>query len=143
MGLSHHLNLQVRCESCHLIALQRYGCRGWDLGNCSAAVPIRGALGTWLAFLEHDGYPMAWKQLFGSLQGLGLVSREDGHHRDAFEQVSYYVEKQTHCLSKRLPAISRAVTARIYVSPKRICVAGAASNTCTRISRGHNVSTPG
>ena len=99
MGLSHHLNLQVRCESCHLIALQRYGCRGWDLGNCSAAVPIRGALGTWLAFLEHDRYPMAWKQLFGSLQDLMLIGSEDRHHRDALGQVSDHVEQQAHSIS--------------------------------------------
>ena len=41
------------------------------------------ALGARLAFLEHDSDPMAWEQLFGSLQGLGLISSEDGRHRDA------------------------------------------------------------
>jgi len=27
------------------------------------------------AFLEHDCYPMAWKQLFAALEGLLLISR--------------------------------------------------------------------
>jgi hypothetical protein len=33
--------------------------------------------------LEHDRYPVAWEQLFGSLQGLGLISSEDRRHRNA------------------------------------------------------------
>ena len=41
------------------------------------------ALDPRLAFLEHHRYPMAWEQLFGSLQGLGLISSKDRHHGDA------------------------------------------------------------
>ena len=36
---------------------------------------------------------MAWEQLLGSLQGLGLISSEDRHHRDALGQVSDHVEQ--------------------------------------------------
>ena len=49
-------------------------------------------LHTGLAFLEHDSYPMAWVQLLGSLQGLGLISSEDRRHRNALGQVSDHVE---------------------------------------------------
>lgn len=35
---------------------------------------------------------MAREQLFGSLQGFGLISSEDTRHCDAFGQVSDYVE---------------------------------------------------
>ena len=41
---------------------------------------------------------MAWEQLLGSLQGLGLISSEDRHHSDALWQVSYYVEQQAQLL---------------------------------------------
>lgn len=37
---------------------------------------------------------MALDQLLGSLQGFGLVSSKDRHHRDAFGQVSDHVEEQ-------------------------------------------------
>jgi hypothetical protein len=37
-----------------------------------------------LDFLEHDRYPLAWEELFGSLQGLMLVRSEERCHRDAF-----------------------------------------------------------
>ena len=49
-----------------------------------------------LTLLEHDRYPMAWEQLFGSLEGLGLISSEDRRHGDALGQVSDYVEQQAH-----------------------------------------------
>jgi len=51
-----------------------------------------GALATGFAFLEDDSDPMAWKQLFGSLQGLVLDGSEDRHHADALGQVSDHVE---------------------------------------------------
>ena len=50
------------------------------------------ALGARLALLEHDRYPMAWEQLFGSLEGLGLISSKDRRHCDALGQVSDHVE---------------------------------------------------
>ena len=55
------------------------------------------ALGTWLALLQNDRDPMAWEQLLGSLQGLGLISSEDWRHRDALGQVSDHVEQHAHC----------------------------------------------
>jgi len=57
------------------------------------------ALGARLAFLEHDRYPMAGKQLFANLQGLGLISSEDRHDGDAFGQVSNHVEQRSHALA--------------------------------------------
>ena len=54
------------------------------------------ALGTRLSLLEHHRDPMAREQLFSGLQGLGLLSSEDRHHRDAFGQVSDYVKQQAH-----------------------------------------------
>ena len=53
-----------------------------------------GGSGARLAFLEHDRDPMAREQLFGCLEGPGLISSEDRHHGDAFGQVSDHVEQQ-------------------------------------------------
>ena len=49
-----------------------------------------------IVFLQNHRDPMAWEQLFSSLQGLGLISSEDRHHGDVLGQVSYYVEQQAH-----------------------------------------------
>ena len=38
---------------------------------------LTGGSGAWLAFLQHHRYPMAWVQLFGCLEGPGLISSED------------------------------------------------------------------
>ena len=54
------------------------------------------ALDTRPAFLEHDRYPMAWEQLLGSLQSLGLISSKDRRHSDALGKVSDHVEQQAH-----------------------------------------------
>ena len=48
----------------------------------------------WLAFFEHDRDPIAWEQLFGSLQGLMLVGSENRRHRDTLGQISDHVEQQ-------------------------------------------------
>ena len=44
------------------------------------------------AILEYNRYPMAWKQLFGSLQGLLFVGSENWCYRDALGQVSNNVK---------------------------------------------------
>lgn len=41
---------------------------------------------------------MAWEQLFGSLEGLGLISSEDRRHGDALGQVSDHVKQEAHAL---------------------------------------------
>jgi hypothetical protein len=41
---------------------------------------------------------MARKQLFGSLEGFGLISSEDRCHRDALGQVSAHVEQQVQAV---------------------------------------------
>lgn len=59
----------------------------------------------WLAFLEHDCYPMAREQLFAGLQGLGLINSENWEHSDALRQVGYYVEQQAQCLNGQLMVV--------------------------------------
>ena len=40
---------------------------------------------------------MAWEQLFGSLEGLGLISSKERCHRDAFGQDSDHFEQRDQC----------------------------------------------
>jgi hypothetical protein len=42
---------------------------------------------------------MPWEQLFGSFQRLLLIDSETWRYRDAFGQVSDYVDQQAQCLS--------------------------------------------
>ena len=48
---------------------------------------------------------MAGEQLFGSLEGFGLISSKERHHGDSLGQVSYYVEQQAQCLSGLLMVV--------------------------------------
>ena len=57
------------------------------------------------SFLEHDRDPTAREQLFGSLEGLGLISSKERCHRDALGQVSDHVEQQAQCLSGQLMVV--------------------------------------
>ena len=48
---------------------------------------------------------MAGEQLFGSLEGFGLISSKERHHGDSLGQVSYYVEQQAQCLSGQVMVV--------------------------------------
>lgn len=55
---------------------------------------LPGGSSSLLAFLEHDCDPVAWEQLLGSLQSLGLISSKNRHHGDVIWQVSDHVDQQ-------------------------------------------------
>ena len=83
----------MHCYSCFLRGSWR---SNWEIrGKLAAGGGMRLVLagsGARLAFLEHDRDPMAWEQLFGSLEGFGLISSKERCHGDAFGQVSDHVE---------------------------------------------------
>ena len=65
---------------------------------------------------------MAGEQLFAGLQGLGLISSEDRHHRDALGQVSDHIEQSAHALGSPEGGLAGKLL-QGYVTPPGAAVA--------------------